>query len=128
MAYLSLHGSADKVIPPAGGTLPVTEKEGFRLHSVTESTQLFARLNGCDATPALSSVDARLESGPTTADVTTYSCSAATPVQAYMVQGENSQESAYSDVAEYVVGTENTDSSFNFTGGGGGLFHDWDCQ
>ena len=85
VAYLSLHGTDDTTIPPAGG--PLFGSSTFELHSVAESTRLFAELNGCELSPLLWSLDALIAGGPTTADVTTYSCDPTTPVAAYMVQG-----------------------------------------
>ena len=85
VAYLSLHGTADTTIPPAGG--PLFGSSTFELHSVAESTRLFAELNGCELSPLSWSLDALIAGGPTTADVTTYSCDPTTPVAAYMVQG-----------------------------------------
>ena len=90
VAYLSLHGAADTTIPPAGG--PLFGSSTFELHSVAESTRLFAELNGCELSPLVWSIDALIyfvppTLSPTTADVTTYSCDPTTPVTAYMVQG-----------------------------------------
>lgn len=90
VTYLSLHGSDDQTIPAAGGALLVSQKAGVQLHSVAESTRLFAELNACLAAPDTSEVSSSIpgsQAASSTATVTRYRCGPTVPVEGYMVQG-----------------------------------------
>ena len=84
--YLSLHGSADTVIPANGGELFNT---GFILSSVADTLKDFATLNDCsDANNpgSVTTIPAVLSSGSSsTAALTRYQCDAGLPVEGVMV-------------------------------------------
>ena len=83
IAYLSLHGSADTVIPANGGEL---FKTGFILSSVDDTLDRFAALNSCkNSTNRLAT--SILNSGSiSTATIKRFSCPSIVPVEGVMVE------------------------------------------
>merc|ERR1712183_751269 len=88
IAYLSLHGSADPVIPANGGELFNT---GFILSSVADTLKDFATLNDCSDCSnnpgSVTTIPAVLSSGSSsTAALTRYQCDGGLPVEGVMVE------------------------------------------